>query len=78
MRELLASDLDLETVKAHVLERLAWEAGLITDGPPYKPGLLILKLLSGDPPPPMRCEDCLRLPNQQGLCGCDYEILMQR
>ena len=78
MRQLLASDLDLETVKAHVLERMAWEAGLIADSQPYKPGLLIHKLLSGDPPPAMRCEDCLRLPNQQGLCGCDYELHMRR
>lgn len=78
MRELLARDLDIETVKAHVLERLAWEAGLIAEGPPYKPGLLIHKLLSGDPPPPMRCEDCLRPPDKQGLCACDYEILIRR
>ena len=78
MRELLASDLDLETVKAHVLERLAWEAGLIREGPPYSPGLLITKLLSGDPPPPMRCEHCLALPDKLGLCRCDYDLLVRR
>ena len=78
MRELLASDLDLETVKAHVLERLAWEAGLIREGPPYSPGLLITKLLSGDPPPRMRCEQCLALPDKLGLCRCDYDLLVHR
>jgi hypothetical protein len=78
MRELLASDLDLETVKAHVLERLAWEAGLTGDGPPYTPGLLITKLLAGDPPPLMRCEECLALPDKLGLCRCDYDLLVRR
>jgi hypothetical protein len=78
MRELLASDLDLEDVKAHVLERLAWEAGLIPDSPAFSPGLLITKLLAGDPPPLMRCERCLHLPNKVGLCHCDYEMLVQR
>jgi hypothetical protein len=78
MRELLAADLDLETVKAHVLERLAWQAGLIGEGSSYSAGLLITKLLGGDPPPPMRCEKCLGLPNKNGLCRCDFEAVIQR
>jgi hypothetical protein len=78
MGELLAAGLELETVKAHVLERLAWMAGRLPDTEDYRPGLLIYRLLNDHPPPPMRCELCLGLPDKLGLCACDYDQLIRR
>ena len=63
MRTLLARRLDPYVVRAFVLDReyqlregrgRGVNAALV-----YRPGLLIKKLEDGDPPPPMRCEDCL-------------------
>lgn len=78
MRELLAHNLDLATVRAHVLERQAYDAGLVDGRVEFNAGLLIRKLLDGDPPPPLRCQDCLRLPDRLGMCGCDYETIIKR
>lgn len=78
MRELLAHDLDLAVVKAHVLEREACEAGLVEGRSGYAAGLLIRKLLDGDPPPPLRCEQCLQLPDKLGWCRCDYDSVIKR
>lgn len=78
MRDLLARNLNLQAVQAHVLERQACEAGLVNGRPTFGAGLLIRKLLDGDPPPPLRCRNCLRLPDRLGMCGCDYETLIKR
>lgn len=80
MDELLARDLDLEVVQAHVLERLACEKGLVSGQPIYTPGLLVRKLEDGDPPPPMRCEKCfsLRRLSSLGWCDCELEQVISR
>lgn len=78
MRQLLAASPDPQTVKAHVLERLAWVDGLVEGRESYGVGLLIRRILDGDPPPAMRCESCLRLPDKLGWCQCDYESVVKR
>jgi hypothetical protein len=78
MREIMALKPDLETVKAHVLERQALVRENSENKSYYGVGLLIRKLLDGDPPPPMRCETCLELPDHRGWCLCDYEEVMKR
>jgi hypothetical protein len=78
MREILSLKPELETVKAHVLERQALVRENSEIASHYGVGLLIRKLLDGDPPPPMRCETCLELPDHRGWCLCDYEAVMTR
>lgn len=67
-RELLSADLDLNTVRAHALERLA-KPSLVTTG------LFITRLLQGDPPPDPRCERCFKPLDQFGMCiaYCSYQ-----
>jgi hypothetical protein len=77
MREILAQKPDLQTVMAHVLERQASVRENEAGAPTYGVGLLIRKLLDGDPPPPMRCETCLELPDSRGWCRCDYDALIK-
>jgi hypothetical protein len=77
MREILAKKPDLQTVRAHVLERQACVRENEEGAPYYGVGLLIRRLLDGDPPPPMRCEVCLDLPDSRGWCRCDYEALIK-
>ena len=78
MRQLLAAGLNLDTVKAHVLERTACEQGLVKECDGYGIGLLIRRLEDGDPPPPLRCADCLHRPDRLGLCRCDYDEIVKR
>lgn len=78
LAELLALDLEPRQVMAHVLERLAWEEGLVPEQARYPVGLLVTRLRDGDPPPPMRCPDCLSLKNAHGLCRCELEALIKR
>jgi hypothetical protein len=78
MEELLRRNLDPRAVKAHVLERLACVQGLVQEKPDYAVGLLIRKLEDGDPAPQLRCEQCLELPNRNGLCRCDYADIIKR
>lgn len=67
-RQLLAAGLDPETVRAHALERLA--------KPDLVPvGLLIVRLLDGDPAPAPRCPECYLPLDSFGRCTgpfCDY------
>lgn len=78
MKQLLSMELDPEHVKAHVLEKLAWQEGLEEEERPFKTGLLIRKLEDGDEAPALRCETCLKRPNAQGWCRCDYDALIKR
>lgn len=63
MKQLCNQLTDLDYVTAHVLEARA------TNTPA---GLLIRKLLDGDPAPPLRCDVCLALPNR---CLCNAPII---
>lgn len=68
-RELMALNLDWQYVRAHALERLA-------NPDRIWPGLLINRLLDGDPPPPEpRCPKCYTILNNYGWCPsylCTY------
>ena len=65
MQQLMAKQLDVDYVKAHVLERLAQVQG---GNNRFGAGLLITRLSAGDAPPAMRCEECLKIEHE---CNCD-------
>ena len=68
MQQLMAKQLDLNYIKAHVLERLAQvQAG----NGRFGVGLLITRLSAGDAPPAMRCEECLKI-EQECRCNGQY------
>ena len=78
MGHLLAQELDPAVVEAHVHEYLAQEAQRDGSKRPYPLGLLIRKLEDRDPPPPPRCPTCLRAPDRNGMCKCDYDAVIKR
>ena len=70
MRQLLLKNLNINFVKAHVLERLyrvKLHENNPTQHPNYPVGWLINKLQCGDTAPPMRCSTCL---NHTRYCTC--------
>ncbi len=68
MHQLLALDFEETYVKAHVLNRLA---AVEAENGRFSAGMLITKLEAHDPAPPMRCQECLKLP-KDCRCGGGY------